>query len=60
MLLKKGVSSDFRIDKLSVEKEELIDGNIQFIYTFPKPEVTPECYYSITFFDKKKIGNILL
>ena len=54
ILLKKGVLSDFGIDKLSVEKEELKDGIIQFIYTFPKPEDTPECFYAITLFDKIK------
>ena len=57
ILLKKGVSSDFGIDKLSVEKEELKDGTLKFIYTFPKPEETPECFYAITFFDKKKDWN---
>ena len=54
ILLKKGVRSDFGIDKLTVEKEELKDGSIQFIYTFPKPEDTPECFYAITAFDKNK------
>ena len=54
ILLKKGVRSDFGIDKLLVEKEELNDGSIKFVYTFPKPEDTPECYYAITHFDKKK------
>ena len=54
ILLKKGVRSDFGIDKLKVEKEELKDDCKQFIYTFPKPEDTPECYYAITLFDKNK------
>ena len=54
ILLKKGVRSDFGIDRLSVEKEELDDGSIRFVYTFPKPEDTPECFYAITLFDKKK------
>ena len=54
ILLKKGVRADFGIDKLSVEKEELKDGGMLFTYIFPKPEETPECYYAITIFDKKK------
>ena len=54
VLLKKGVRSDFGIDKMSVEKKELDNGNIQFIYTFPKPEYTPECYFAILHFDKNK------
>ena len=54
ILLKKGVNSDFGIDKLSVEKEELSDGGIKFVYTFPKPEETPECFYAIIHFDKNK------
>ena len=54
VLLKKGVRSDFGIDKMSVEKKELDNGNIQFVYTFPKPEYTPECYFAILHFDKNK------
>ena len=54
ILIKKGVRSDFGIDKILVEKEELNDGGLKFIYIFPKPEETPECYYAITLFDKKK------
>ena len=54
ILLKKGVSSDFGMDKVSIEKEELSDGSIKFTYTFPKPKNTPECFFAITLFDKKK------
>ena len=54
ILLKKGVRSDFGIDKLIIEKEESKDDNIKFVYIFPKPEDTPECFYAITIFDKKK------
>ena len=54
ILLKKGVRSDFGIDKLLIEKEESNDGSVKFVYTFPKPQDTPECFYAITIFDKKK------
>ena len=52
-LATKGVSSDFGIDAITVEKEEK-DGEIRFIYTFPEPKKAPNCYYSILVIDKNK------
>ena len=52
ILIKKGIKSDFGINKISVEKEESSDGTIKFIFTFPKPQVTPECFYTVLIFDK--------
>ncbi len=57
ILIKKGVRSDFGIDKLSVEKVELPDKQIKFIFTFPKPKVSPECFYALLLFDKEKNWN---
>ena len=52
ILIKKGVKSDFGIGKILVEKEESNDGTTKFIFTFPKPKVSPECFYSLLIFDK--------
>lgn len=57
ILLKKGVRSDFGIDKISVSKNELDDGNIKFIFTFPTPKVSPECFFAMLLFDKNKNWN---
>ena len=54
ILIKKGVRSDFGIDKMSVDKKELSDNDIGFIFTFPKPKVSPECFYAILIFDKNR------
>ena len=53
ILLKKGVRSDFGIDELSVEKKET-ETQIKFIFTFPKPKVSPECFFALLLFDKGK------
>ena len=54
ILLKKGVHSDFGINKISAEKYELNDGKIKFIFTLPKPTVSPECFYALLLFDKNR------
>ena len=54
ILLKKGVHSDFGISKISAEKFELDDGKIKFIFTLPKPTVSPECFYALLLFDKNR------
>ena len=54
ILIKKGVRSDFGIDKILVDKTELSDNDIRFVFTFPKPKVSPECFYAILIFDKNK------
>ena len=54
ILIRKGVKSDFGIGKVTVEKEESNDGIIKYIFTFPKPKVTPECFYTVLIFDKNK------
>ena len=46
VLLKKGVNSDFGMDDISVEKVEKKDEE-NFIYIFPKPKETPNCFYAI-------------
>ena len=51
ILLKKGVRSDWGIDKITVEKLELSDKKTKFIFTFPKPQVSPECFYALLLFD---------
>ena len=57
ILLKKGVRSDFGIDKIISEKFELSDGKVKFIFTFPTPKVSPECFYALLLFDKNKDSN---
>ena len=54
ILIKKGVRSDFGIDKVSVEKLELDDGRIKFIFTLPKPKETPDCFFTMIVFEKDK------
>ena len=54
ILLKKGVCSDFGIDKIMVEKTEKADGEIKFIFTFPEPKVSPECFFAMLIFDENK------
>ena len=54
ILIRKRVKSDFGIGKVTVEKEESNDGIIKYIFTFPKPKVTPECFYTVLIFDKNK------
>ena len=53
VLLKKGVNSDFGMDDISVEKVEKKDEE-NFIYIFPKPKETPNCFYAILIIDKDK------
>ena len=53
VLLKKGVNSDFGMDEISVEKVEK-DDETTFIFTFPKPKETPNCFYALLIFDKDK------
>ena len=53
LLLKKGVNRDFGMDEISIEKEEKND-EIIFIYTFPQPKETPDCFYALLIFDKDK------
>ena len=54
ILIKKGVRSDFGIDKVSVEKLELPDDRIKFIFTLPKPKATPDCFFTMIIFEKNK------
>ena len=53
ILLKKGVNSDSGMDEISVEKIEN-NSEIRFIFTFPRPKTTPECFYALLVFDKNK------
>ena len=53
ILLKKGVNSDFGMDEITVEKMEQ-NGEITFIYIFPRPTETPNCFYALLIFDKEK------
>ena len=53
VLIKKGVNSDFGMDEISVEKFEK-DGEIRFLFIFPRPKVSPECFYALLIFDKNK------
>ena len=57
ILIKKGVRSDFGIDKISVEKYELLEGKTKFIFTFPTPKVSPECFFAMLLFDRNKDSN---
>ena len=54
ILIRNGVRSDFGIEKIRVEKEELEDGIIKYIFIFPKPKIVPNCFYSLLLFDKNK------
>ena len=53
ILLKKGVNSDFGMDEISVEKVQK-DDETTFVFTFPKPKETPNCFYAMLIFDKDK------
>ena len=53
ILLKKGVNSDFGMDEISVEKVES-ENETTFIFTFPRPKETPNCFYALLIFDKEK------
>ena len=54
ILIKKGVRSDFGIDKVSVEKLALPDDRIKFIFTLPNPKATPDCFFTMIIFEKNK------
>ena len=56
ILLKKGVNSDFGMDEINVEKVEKYN-ETTFIYTFPRPQKTPHCFYALLIFDKDKNWN---
>ena len=53
ILVKKGITSDFGIDEILVEKEAK-NGEIRFVFLFPEPKIAPNCYYSILVIDKNK------
>jgi len=55
ILKKRNINSDFGIEKISVVEEEINDDKIKFIFTFPEPKISPECYYAILFIDNE--GN---
>ena len=57
ILIKKAVRSDFGIDKISVEKYELLEGKAKFIFIFPTPKVSPECFFAMLIFDRNKDSN---
>ena len=56
LLLKKGVNSDWGMDEISVEKVEQ-NGEITFVYIFPRPTETPNCFYALLIIDKDKKYN---
>ena len=51
ILNKKGIKSDFGIDEIYIEKEGTDPDKAKFVFTFPKPKVTPECFYAILFIE---------
>ena len=55
ILRKKGFNYDFGVRNISVEKDEQNSkkNKSKFIITFPKPKITPECFYAILFINKK-------
>ena len=57
ILLKHGIKSDFGIEKIKVIEEEINENKRKFIFTFPKPKVSPECFYALLLFDKEKNWN---
>jgi hypothetical protein len=57
ILVKKGVRSDWGFDKIKVEKFELDKDRIKFIFTFPEPKVSPECFFAMLIFDEDKNSN---
>ena len=53
ILIKKGVRSDFGINKIYVVKNEIDSEKFKFVYTFPKPEKSPDCFYAVLYFENK-------
>ena len=60
ILLKSGFRYDFGIKNIRVEKGETNSKKEKFLITFPKPKVTPECFYAILFIDKKSYNYYTL
>ena len=57
ILLKKGVKSDFGIEKIKVIEEEINENKRKFIFIFPEPKVTPECFFALLFIDNEGNSN---
>ena len=51
VLAKRGFRFDFGIRNIIVEKVETNSKKKKFIFTFPKPNVVPECFYAILMID---------
>ena len=49
ILVKRGFRFDFGIKNIVVEQGETNSKKKKFIFTFPKPNVVPECFYAILF-----------
>jgi len=57
ILLKKGIISDFGIEKIKVIEEEINENKRKFIFIFPEPKVTPECFFALLFIDNEGNSN---
>ncbi len=57
ILFKKGVKSDFGIEKIKVIEEEINENKRKFIFIFPEPKVTPECFFALLFIDNEGNSN---
>ena len=57
ILFKKGIISDFGIEKIKVIEEEINENKRKFIFIFPEPKVTPECFFALLFIDNEGNSN---
>ena len=57
ILLKHGIKSDFGIEKIKVIEEEINENKRKFIFIFPEPNITPECFYALLFIDNEGNSN---
>ena len=57
ILLKHGIKSDFGIEKIKVIEEEINENKRKFIFIFPEPKVTPECFFALLFIDNEGNSN---
>ena len=57
ILLKKGVESDFGIEKIKVIEEEINENYRKFIFIFPQPEAPTQCFFALLFINNVGYSN---
>ena len=60
LLPKYGFGYDFGIRNIRVEKSEKETKRSKFLITFPKPKVTPECFYALLYIGKNSYNYYTL